>query len=163
MITNDQQLVYMNELQDFLRTIEAAAGSDAQEITQRVIHMMGDEIAQRAYIFAPKDTYELANSIKAIHGPMESRVVATAPHAVFVEFGTWSHNLINPQVGTYTIRPKKPGGVLRFTGKDGRIVYTKEVQHPGIPAQQFMARANAEVLEEFHDVIGDIAVNLVMR
>jgi hypothetical protein len=111
--------VYMNDLLEFAQTLESAGSSTAEDVTTAVIHSMGEEVAKLAYQYAPKDTYQLANSIEVRKGPREARVVATAPHAAYVEFGTWSHNVISPKSGTYTIRPKKPGGVCGSRARTG--------------------------------------------
>jgi hypothetical protein len=155
-------LVYMNDLHQFVEDLAAASSREASDVAEMVTHAMGEEVARLAYLYAPKDTHELANSITAIHSPGESRVVATAPHAAYVEFGTWSHNIIAPKSGTYTIRPKN-AQALRFTGKDGRVIYTRKVEHPGIKAQPFLGRANAEVIENFTNGIGNVGVMLVMN
>lgn len=155
-------LVYLSELEDLRETFENINTAAVRDVTQRIINEMAEEVARRAYVDAPKDTHELANSIMVVYGDLEARVVANAPHAAFVEFGTWSHNVLNPQPGTYTIRPKKPGGVLRFTGNDGRPVFTKKVEHPGIKAQPFLGPANASVIDEFAHRIGRVGVMLVV-
>lgn len=154
-------LVYMQDLQRFSEVLEQSADA-ADDVTTRIIYMMAEEIAKAAYNNAPKDTGELANSITVRYGRREAQVVATAPHAAFVEFGTWSHNVLDPKPGTYTIRPKRPGGVLRFTGKDGQVVYTKKVEHPGIKPQPFLAPAHQEVMDRYVGTLANAAVLMVM-
>jgi hypothetical protein len=51
------------------------------------------------------------------------RVTAGAPYSAILERGSRPH----------VIRPRKPGGVLRFR-VNGRVVYAKKVNHPGTPA-----------------------------
>jgi hypothetical protein len=155
-------IVYVNDLQQLVEDLALASSREAADVAQTVTYAMGEEVARLAYLYAPKDTHELANSITAIHGQGESRVVATAPHAAFVEFGTWSHNLIAPKSGTYTIRPRH-AKALRFTSSSGRVVYTQKVEHPGVKAQPFLARANAEVVEKFTEGIGSVGVMLVVN
>ena len=46
---------------------------------------------------------------------------ATAPYSAILEGGSRPH----------VIRPRNPDGFLRFTGRDGTVVYAKRVQHPG--------------------------------
>jgi hypothetical protein len=157
-----EQLVYMSDLLEFAGVLDHAAGSAADRASEQVIHSMGEEVARLAYAYAPKKTHELANSIRAIHGPMESRVVAEAPYAAYVEFGTWSHNVISPRSGTYTIRPKN-AKVLRFKGSNGQTVFTQKVEHPGVKAQPFLGPANAEVLERFTTGIATVGVYLVVE
>lgn len=155
-------IVYMTDLMEFADVLEHAGGATAEDVTTQVIHSMGDEVAALAYQYAAKDTNELANSIEVEHGQRTSRVYATAPHAAFVEFGTWSHNVLSPRSGTYTIEPKRPGGVLRFTGKDGRPVFTKKVEHPGVKAQPFLGPANEEVIDRFVGTMANVGVVLVV-
>jgi hypothetical protein len=154
-------LVYMQDLQRFGEVLDQTAAK-AEDVTTRIIHMMAEEIQAEAYKNAPKATGELANSIVIRYGHREAQVVATAPHAAYVEFGTWSHNIINPKQGTYTIRPKKPGGVLRFTGKDGKTVYTKKVEHPGIKPQPFLGPAHAAVMERHVGTLANAAVLMLV-
>lgn len=66
-------------------------GSDAQiEAKLRgAISHLADDIADDAQRYAPVDTGELVNSIHVVQlGPKSARIVADAPHAGFVEFGT---------------------------------------------------------------------------
>lgn len=155
-------LVYLSELTDLRDALLYAASPKMDEYTDRIVFQMAEQVAVRAYELAPKKTGELANSIYIEYGNQEARVIAGAPYAAFVEFGTWSHNVLDPKPGTYTIRPKKPGGVLRFTGSDGRPVFTTKVEHPGVKAQPFLGPANAEVLEDFAAQIGNVGVMLVV-
>lgn len=154
--------VIMTELDDFIERLEYLGETDGTvEASSAIVHEMGREVATLAYKYAPKKTGELANSIGVEYGEQTARVVARAPHAFFVEFGTWSHSLIDPKPGTYTIRPKRPGGVLRFTTSEGNVVFTKKVEHPGIKPQPFLAPANEEVIEKFTTGIADVAMYLI--
>ena len=141
---------YTIELDEFFEDIKSLAGKRTDAITTRIIHSMGEDIGDLAERYAPRDSGELADSIEVDNSTkMESRVTATAPHAGFVEFGTWQHNVFNPQAGTYEIRPRDPDGTLRFIGSDGEPVFTRVVHHPGIEPNPFMGRAVAEVLDKY--------------
>lgn len=64
-----------------------------------------------------------------------------APH---VEYGT---GLWGPQGRKYEIRPKNPGGVLRWIDpKTGHEVFARRVWHPGSPGQHMLGIA-ATVVE----------------
>jgi len=53
--------------------------------------------------------------------------------------------------GPYTIRPRGKG-FLRFTGSDGKPVFTKQVNHPGIPSRPLIpTKMTAERLA--HDIL----------
>lgn len=154
--------VYKAEFDTLVDDLKRAEGDFTEDVITQILHSMGDEIADRAKTKVPKKTGELAASIAVYKGPMYVNVKAEAPHAAFVEFGTWSHSTINPRSGTYTIRPKKPGGVLRFTAKDGTVVYTRKVEHPGIEPQPYMKPAVDEVLEEYGEQVGNAGVVLIL-
>lgn len=154
--------VYQSDLTEFIEDLAVASSTTAEQVAAQVTHSMGARVAELARRYAPRDTGELAASVAHYTGPNYSSVKAEAPHAAYVEFGTWSHNILAPKTGTYTIRPKRPGGVLRFRGRDGNIVFTKKVEHPGIKAQPFMARAHQEVLDDFTQGIGNVGVLLVL-
>jgi hypothetical protein len=84
-------------------------------------------------------TGELARRITvtrhhAPSGDLEGHVVSLPKHSLWVQRGTR---------GPYVIRPKKPGGLLKFHWhKVGRTVYLRKVTHPGIQiAQPFLADA----------------------
>lgn len=160
----NSNIVIQTELDDFIETLQRIGETEATaDAASAIVHEMGRETASLAYKYAPKKTGALANSIEVEYGDRTARVVARAPHAIYVEFGTWSHNIIAPKQGTYTIRPKRPGGVLAFKGKDGNTVFTKKVEHPGVKAQPFLAPANAEVIEKFTRGIANVGVYLLME
>ncbi len=63
------------------------------------------------------------------NGPVGT-VTSTHPASIFVVSGTRPH----------IIRPRRPGGVLRFT-VGGRVVYARLVHHPGTAANPFLTEA----------------------
>ena len=98
------------------------------------------KVQNRAKALAPVDTGRLRNSITirrtfSLRGP--SAVVGTdLYYAPYVEEGTRPH----------TIRPRTKT-VLRFK-MGNRIVYAREVNHPGTRARPFLSRALAEVARQ---------------
>jgi hypothetical protein len=156
-----EQLFYTAELDSLFEAVAAASKTSAEDVATVVVQTIGEEVARLARAKAPRATGELQRSIKAVHHQGYTRVVATAPHAAYVEFGTWQHNLLAPKSGTYEIRAKN-AKALRFTGKDGRTVFVKKVEHPGIKAQPFLGPAYEEVLGAFTQGIGNIGVSLLL-
>jgi hypothetical protein len=57
-------------------------------------------------------------------------------YAAYVEYGT---GLYGPKHAPYVIKPKNPGGTLRFIAKDGGVVFAKSVLHPGSPGNYMLA------------------------
>lgn len=68
---------------------------------------------------------------------LEIRTVALPKYAIFVHNGT---------AGPYVIKPKKPGGLLRFKTASGVPVAVKHVVHPGIARVPFLAENMREAL-----------------
>ncbi len=62
-------------------------------------------------------------------------IISTHPATIYVVNGTRPH----------IIRPRRPGGVLRFT-VGGRVVYARYVNHPGTKPNNFMIQALREAL-----------------
>jgi hypothetical protein len=58
---------------------------------------------------------------------------------------------IDGGAGPHVIRPKRPGGMLRFRARDGRWVSTRKVNHPGNRPYRFLGAAvNAAGARMFH-------------
>lgn len=65
-----------------------------------------------------------------------SGVASDVDYAPDVEYGT---GLWGPQHRKYLIRPKRPGGMLRWRDPHtGRYVYARSVMHPGSPGQHML-------------------------
>lgn len=58
------------------------------------------------------------------------KVISTNEHTLLVHNGSRRHR----------IRPRRPGGYLRFV-VGGRVVYAREVNHPGYRGDPFLTRA----------------------
>lgn len=76
-----------------------------------------------------------------IPGGRVVRIISPVEHASHLEGGTAPH----------IIRPRKPGGVLRFQTRDGNIVFARFVRHPGTRATHFLSNAQLAAFEEFAD------------
>lgn len=137
---------------------------DTQEIDRAISPGLigaAHKVQSRARAYAPKDTMELARSIVVQTVPGGVKVTAQAPHAIFLEFGTWQHNIANPRAGTYEIRPVN-AQALRFTASSGEVVFTKKVEHPGVPAYLFLTRAHDEVMSELQGQVGNVATTMLV-
>lgn len=159
-LATSQNTVIAEELSDLTSDLDDIGNLPPEWIVEDVLDMALGNIETLAKRYAPRDTGELARSIEVQQGPTTGTVVATADHAVFVEFGTWSHHLYRPKAGTYEIRPRH-AQALRFE-IDGEVIFTKKVDHPGIEAQPFMAPAVAEVVPDFVDLLASKGVRLIV-
>lgn len=73
----------------------------------------------------------ITHDVDALAGDVEAVVYPKAEHAKYVLFGTAPH----------VIKPRKPGGVLRFWWwKKARWAMFRHVNHPGTAANQFLER-----------------------
>ena len=103
--------------------------------TLRLAYLAG-VFGEKARDLAPVDTGRLKNSIKIRKGKGQSyEVIAEAPYAGFVEYGTSPH----------VILPKRKK-VLRFE-VNGRVVYARKVHHPGTGPKMFW-RPSFEFVEK---------------
>jgi len=85
-------------------------------------------------------TGELQSRIRTSYGftpggDLESKVTSEAKHSMMVHEGTRPH----------IITARRPGGWLRFRGRDRGIHYARVVHHPGTIANPFLRRALEQV------------------
>lgn len=133
---------------------------DAQQVTReaarRLTDRAGGKLKDLVEANTPEgETGELRKSWK--QSPTEgaedtyrTSVYTEKDYAPYVENGT---GLWGPKHAKYLIKPKKPGGVLRFQAKDGTIVFARYVWHPGSPGAYMMAKG----LNEIEGALGFVA------
>lgn len=121
----------------------------AQTLTEEAAHKMadkgGEKIKEIAVMNTPVDTGELRGAWQRLPAVPEVRdgvptwrstVRNPTKYAGYVENGT---GIYGPNHAPYVIRPKLPGGVLRWVGKDGQVHFAKSVLHPGSPGHHMLA------------------------
>ena len=102
------------------------------------------EIADYARGIAPVRTGQYANSIHVeAHGELQYSIVADAPHAAIVEFGSSPHFILPVNVKA-----------LKFE-VDGETVFAKWVMHPGTAPQMIIHRAKKDNMERLVEAIRD--------
>lgn len=122
-----------------------------QQITRDTARKMcdrgGDIMEHIAVINTPVETGRLRNAWKrraaeevagAEGSGWSTDVYNDTDYAEYVENGT---GLWGPKHAKYLIKPKKPGGSLRWVGKDGTVHFAKFVWHPGSPGNYMLAIA----------------------
>jgi hypothetical protein len=72
----------------------------------------------------------IRTSLRYTHDGPVGTITSTHPATIYVVNGTRPH----------IIRPRRPGGVLRFE-IGGRVVYARYVQHPGTRPNGFLIEA----------------------
>jgi hypothetical protein len=66
--------------------------------------------------------------IQTPNGDLAISVGSTLPYAELIHEGSPPH----------VILPRNPSGVLRFVGRDGRVHFSKRVNHPGFEADRYL-------------------------
>lgn len=115
--------------------IEALINSPGGPIV-RDLFVRGERVKIRAIHEAPKRTRNLANHIvkRLVRGPggQPQMLVGVehVPYALFVHEGTRPHTI-----------EARNASFLVFVGRDGNLVFTKRVNHPGNKPNRFLIRA----------------------
>jgi hypothetical protein len=95
-------------------------------------------VRTRAVLKCPVDTGRLRSAHREEVGVRRGQVYGFVTNDV--EYAAAVHDGSGP----YVIRPRRPGGVLRFeTG--GEVVFTTHVNHPGTRPQPWLREAMEEV------------------
>lgn len=123
------------------------------EALKKALHRMADEGGKMQTSLTkaqtPIDTGHLAESIKKLpvmeytegtRTVYESGCATEVEYAPYVEHGT---GVWGPKHAPYVIRPKNPGGWLRFVDK-GKVVFAKQVLHPGSPGAHMFDRGASD-------------------
>lgn len=119
-------------LENLIRQSPAKARAE----TQRQAVALRDDIRRRI----PKRTGETARKThEEQRGPYEWAVAIPEVPGRFLIEGTRPH----------VIRPRKPGGVLRFGGAGGTVVFATVVHHPGTKANPFAEQAARAAVGRF--------------
>ncbi len=94
-----------------------------------------------------QDSGALKRSFKMVASAASVSVGSPLFYAEFHEEG---------RTGPWAIRPRKANGFLAFRGTDGRMVYTRLVNHPGYPARRMLPRQSDK---NFMEMLVDTAAN----
>jgi hypothetical protein len=129
------------ELEAAVKKLRKARREVILKMAEKELDKYGRTLRDQVRNEAPVKTGALRSSIKytiANRGTASMELMVNAgnkqrPEVVVktVLFGSRAH----------PIRPKRPGGVLRFMGRDGRIQFRKSVRHPGTKPNNFLERA----------------------
>lgn len=135
-------------------------------VGDEVIEELAEAIANEARTKAPVISTEDVSFFKARRGPNKSggidsgplkeniivRPSKTTPHSVLVNATPWYAHFVEYGTDPHKIRPKKRRGVsdprAAYPTKDGKVVWYREVKHPGAKKHPFLrpAAAKAEKL-----------------
>lgn len=144
---------------DFFGPVAQAATGDA---ARKMCDKGGEAIKDHATTLTPVKTGRLRAGWKRspsidMGAGWSTDISNDVEYAGYVENGT---GLYGPSHAKYLIRPKNPGGMLRWVGKDGKIHFAAYVMHPGSPGRYMLATSMNVVEAEadgplFNDVLGE--------
>ncbi|MGI5151378.1 hypothetical protein ACQEVC_34280 [Plantactinospora sp. CA-294935] len=102
------------------------------------VRSVARRVRTRAVLKCPVDTGRLRSAHREEVGVRRGQVYGFVANDV--EYAEMVHDGTGPHI----IRPRRPGGVLRFE-KGGEVVFTTHVNHPGTRAQPWLREAMEEV------------------
>lgn len=139
------------------------AGGSYQANAKALVESAINQIETLARAYVPVDTGALRAGIIAYTegGGMVGVVEADALYASYVELGTGIRGEFPGKM--ITIKPKSPGGLLRWTGKDGKVHYAKEVHSPGMAPRPFLRPALERVVPSLVEGLANAAVAQVIH
>jgi hypothetical protein len=126
------------DLRALTADLAAASGQPYKQIAERLVSEGAQQVEKFAYAYSPVRTGFNRSVILAQVNGMSAEIVAHAPYSRALEYGTGTR-------GEFPGRPivihAKPGGVLAFKGRDGKMVFVKKVVSPGMAPRPFMRPA----------------------
>lgn len=126
------------QLSDLAANLSAASGAPFLQTLVSIEQQIGQETVEFAKNYAPVRTGKLQQSITMAQSGTTVTITAGAPYSRYVEFGTGTRGEFPS--GIIIIRPRH-AKYLRFKGRDGKMVYTKEVRSPGMAPRPFLRPA----------------------
>lgn len=137
----------------------AASGQPFAQAASALVSSFASQIAQMAQSMAPVKTGALRESIQIQQsGPLSATIGPQKIYGSYQEFGTATRGEFGGSA--YTIRPKKPGGMLVFT-IDGKKIVTRQVTHPGIRPHPYMRPAFERVVTPFGQSLAELGGSYV--
>lgn len=150
------------DLSNLAADLTRATGGSVAANTKALVASVTAQTEFLAQAYAPVRRGQLRGSIHSypVNGGMGGVVVADAPYASFVEFGTGTRGEFPGQM--IIIRPRT-AKFLRFQGRDGRWHYAKEVHSPGMAPRPFMRPALERAVVPLAEGLGDIGVLTIVK
>jgi HK97 gp10 family phage protein len=148
------------DLSGLAENFARASGQDFRTAASDLVNSYAVQTASLAQSFAPVKSGTLRDAI-SIQRPDPLTAIIGPQHvdyAGYQEFGTRTRGEFGG--AAYTIRPKKPGGMLKFT-VNGRTVYARVVQHPGIPPHPYMRPAFERIVTPFGQSLAQLGASYV--
>lgn len=143
-----------------LATALAGSGGNVHAAAATVVREVTSETENYARMYAPVRTGALRASITSFTDALSGTVEATVPYALFVELGTGTRGEF--PTGVIHIQPKN-GKYLSWIGGNGKRVYARAVNSPGMSARPYLRPALEQAVSELEDKLGAAAIVSIVQ
>jgi hypothetical protein len=114
-------------------TFQSRSGPVGDDLSRR-----GTRVQLAARKQVGKDTHMLERTIVKRWGRSSGVGIGRGDLVISVGSDRWYALLHHEGTRRHTIRPRNPGGVLRFV-KDGRVIFARSVNHPGTRPNKYLS------------------------
>lgn len=155
-------LVGYVDLTQLSKDLTDLSGGSLRRNTQILVASTLAQVETLASSYAPRRTGKMAGTIRTetFNSGLGGSVRVSMNYAKYVEFGTGTRGEFPGQ--PIIIRPKT-GKYLKFTTKDGRTIYTKQVTNPGMAPRPFLRPAFERVVVPLVAGIADTAALSIVK
>jgi hypothetical protein len=140
-----------SDVTELSKNLQRAADYAPRTVDTWLHRMVGPALVSEMQNRAPTKSGHLRNSIRQMDEP---RKVTVGPFGVtynqFIVEGTKPH-LITPKKGDYLV----------FTGRNGRKVFVKQVQHPGTAPNPYMQLSAEAVMNRLLPRLTELTVRVM--
>lgn len=148
------------QLNSLAKDLSAASGEPFKQVAQDLVQSAGQQVLAYAQAYAPRKTGRLMNSISLEVGNLSATVRANTPYAGYDEFGTGPRGEFP---GSPIVITPKRAKYLRFTTRDGRVIYTKKVVSRGMAPRPFLRPALERIAVPFAQNLANQATVFITR
>lgn len=148
------------QLSALAQDLADASGQKFRDVAGQLVQSAVEQTVTYAQAYAPRRTGRLQSSFGTEVNGLTGTVYNTAPYARYDEFGTGTRGEFPGR--PIVITPKR-AKYLRFTTKDGRVVFAKRVVNPGMAPRPFMRPALERIALPFANNIGNAAVASIVQ
>lgn len=141
------------------RDLSSASGQSFRDVAGQLVGSAAQQTLTFAQAYAPRRTGRLAASFGVDFNGLSAQVYNIAPYARYDEFGTGTRGEFP---GSPIVITSKRAKYLRFTTRDGRVVYTKRVVSPGMAPRPFMRPAVERIALPLANNIANSAVATIV-
>lgn len=148
------------QLYALAKDLSAASGQAFTMVAGTLVLSATQQTLTYAQAYAPRRTGALASSFGTSVAGLTGSVWNTKRYSTYNEFGTGTRGEFPGK--PIVITPKR-AKYLKFTTRDGRVVYTKRVVSPGMAPRPFMRPAVERIALPLANNLGNVAVATITQ